>query len=272
MAEEKKRTITCCIVTKNEEFMLPMCLNSAVTFADEIIIVDDMSTDRTKQVAEMFQKDYPDIKIKFIEYKSNMHCSAQRQKAIENSTCDWIFWLDADEAVGDDFKKELHKALDNADSQKVDVIDIQYIHFVHDFAHVDASESVHLGLVRLHKNYDDLNVYDKKHPFHILPNSNSFRNRMIFPSLIIYHCGYLMGMPKIYERYKRNVRYSQLHVPIQQMYWRDWHYDGSYPKKAFNMQLIPKVIKEHFDIRVYDHDTCQSIEKNPFWKLDNNGK
>ena len=40
-------TISLCMIVKNEEDVLARCLDCAINFADEIIIVDTGSTDRT---------------------------------------------------------------------------------------------------------------------------------------------------------------------------------------------------------------------------------
>ena len=45
-------TISLCMIVKDEEKVLKRCLDSAVSFADEIIIVDTGSSDSTKKIAE----------------------------------------------------------------------------------------------------------------------------------------------------------------------------------------------------------------------------
>ena len=264
--EENKPKITVCMVTKNEEFMLPMSLNSALTFADEIVIVDDNSTDRTKDVVEKFQAE-TDVPIKFIQEDFGLHCSKQRECALQNATSEWIFWLDADEAVSDDFPETVHQVIKD-NGEIADVFDVQYVHFVHDFAHIDASEAIHVGIVRLHRKLPTTRCYIPEHKYHTMPQDPNFKGRFLSPELIIYHCGYLLGMTKIFERYKRNVNFSQLHHPAHQMAWRDWHYHGEYPKKKFDMNNIPKVIKKHFDIGCYDLNECRSFKNNPYWKRD----
>jgi cellulose synthase/poly-beta-1,6-N-acetylglucosamine synthase-like glycosyltransferase len=45
-------TISVCMIVKNEEQVLARCLDCVKQFADEIIIVDTGSTDRTKEIAQ----------------------------------------------------------------------------------------------------------------------------------------------------------------------------------------------------------------------------
>ena len=49
-------TVSLCMIVKNEEKVLGRCLDSAKEIADEIIIVDTGSTDRTKEIAAIIQK------------------------------------------------------------------------------------------------------------------------------------------------------------------------------------------------------------------------
>ena len=45
-------TISLCMIVKNEEAVLGRCLESVGTAADEIIVVDTGSTDRTREIAK----------------------------------------------------------------------------------------------------------------------------------------------------------------------------------------------------------------------------
>ena len=46
-------TISLCMIVKNEEEMLPMCLETTKDWVDEIILVDTGSTDNTIQIAQL---------------------------------------------------------------------------------------------------------------------------------------------------------------------------------------------------------------------------
>ena len=47
-------TISLCMIVKNEEQVLRRCLESAKSFADEIILVDTGSTDNTKEIGKTY--------------------------------------------------------------------------------------------------------------------------------------------------------------------------------------------------------------------------
>ena len=51
-------TISLCMIVKNEELVLERCLASAKNIADEIIIVDTGSTDRTREIGKRYGKVY----------------------------------------------------------------------------------------------------------------------------------------------------------------------------------------------------------------------
>jgi glycosyltransferase involved in cell wall biosynthesis len=78
------------IITFNEESNLARTLAS-VAWADEIVIVDSGSTDRTREVAESFH-----AKLCVEPWKG---FAAQKNSALARATCDWILSLDADEEV-----------------------------------------------------------------------------------------------------------------------------------------------------------------------------
>jgi len=95
-------TLSVVIITFNEEANLPRTLES-VKWADEIIVVDSLSTDRTVEIARAFG-----AKIFREPWKG---FAAQKNSAIEKASCDWVLSLDADEVVPSDLRTEIQKAI-----------------------------------------------------------------------------------------------------------------------------------------------------------------
>jgi len=87
----KKITISVVLTVRNEEKIIADCLNS-VKWADEIIVVDDSSTDNTNKIA----KKYTD---KVYLHKSVGYVEPVRNFAVAKATGDWILVLDADERI-----------------------------------------------------------------------------------------------------------------------------------------------------------------------------
>ncbi|MGB8887939.1 MAG: glycosyltransferase family 2 protein [Candidatus Korobacteraceae bacterium] len=90
------------IITKNEEANLTRTLQS-VTWADEIVIVDSGSTDRTCEIAESFHAKF------FVEPWKGF--AAQKNSALQKATGDWILSLDADEEVEPALADEIRQTL-----------------------------------------------------------------------------------------------------------------------------------------------------------------
>ena len=88
-------SISVIIPTYNRAHLLPRCLNSVISqdYAPfEIIVVDDGSTDLTRSMVE---RDYPGAKL--ISQK-NKGVSAARNAGINAAKCDWLAFLDSDDA------------------------------------------------------------------------------------------------------------------------------------------------------------------------------
>ncbi len=90
------------IITKNEEANLARTLES-VAWADEIVIVDSGSTDRTREIAESFHAKF------FVEAWKGF--AAQKNSALQKASGDWILSLDADEEVEPALADEIRQTL-----------------------------------------------------------------------------------------------------------------------------------------------------------------
>jgi len=95
--------ITAIILTKNEEKNIERAIKS-VEFCDEILIVDDLSTDGTIERIRNSK-----FEVRKFEHDSNGNFSAQRNWAMGKAKNEWILFVDADEEVS----KELQKNITN---------------------------------------------------------------------------------------------------------------------------------------------------------------
>ena len=82
--KSRKATLSICMIVKNEEASLAKCLLSVTPIADEIIIVDTGSTDRTKEIATVFGA-------KVYDFKWSDDFSAARNFSLSKASGDWIF-------------------------------------------------------------------------------------------------------------------------------------------------------------------------------------
>jgi len=91
------------VCTKNEEKNIGRCLTAVQSVADEIIIVDSMSTDRTEEIATSFPR------VQFVK-RAWKGFSQTKNEANLLATGDYILSLDADEELSPELQQEL-KAL-----------------------------------------------------------------------------------------------------------------------------------------------------------------
>ncbi len=106
--------ISACIISFNEEKKIEDCLKSLVDVADEIIVIDSNSSDRTVEIA----KQYTDkvITQDFLGYIE------QKNFAIQHTSHDWILSLDCDERLSPELQKSLLAIKENitqADAYKM---------------------------------------------------------------------------------------------------------------------------------------------------------
>lgn len=86
------------VIAKNEEQMIKNCLES-VKWADEIIVVDNGSTDKTLELAR-------DFKARIIKFESH-DFSKIRNKGMQEAKGEWVLYVDADERVLKPLKEEI---------------------------------------------------------------------------------------------------------------------------------------------------------------------
>jgi glycosyltransferase involved in cell wall biosynthesis len=95
------------IITLNEEANLARTLAS-VSWADEIVVVDSGSTDRTREIAESFNAKFYNETWKGF--------AAQKNSALAKATGEWILSLDADEEVEAALANEIRSTLSSTPS------------------------------------------------------------------------------------------------------------------------------------------------------------
>ena len=98
-ALHKEFPLSAVIITYNEEEHIEKCLASLVGVADEIIVVDSFSTDKTEQICSKYN-------VKFIKHKFQGYIE-QKNYAIQQAKYNYILSLDGDEALSEKLKKSI---------------------------------------------------------------------------------------------------------------------------------------------------------------------
>lgn len=111
-------TISVCMIVKNEEAILARCLDCLKDFADEIIIIDTGSTDRTKDIAAQ----YTDRIYDFVWIND---FAAARNYSFSKATKEYIYVADADEVIDTDNQLKLAQLKDMI-LPEIDVVQMYY--------------------------------------------------------------------------------------------------------------------------------------------------
>ena len=93
------------IITYNEELNIGRCIDSIKDIANEIIVLDSYSTDKTKEICE-------EKGIKFFQHKFDGHIQ-QKNRALNLASNDWVLSLDADECPDKKLVENIKKVMVN---------------------------------------------------------------------------------------------------------------------------------------------------------------
>ena len=111
-------TISLCMIVKDEEDVLARCLDSVSRVADEIIIVDTGSTDKTKEIAGQYTEkvyDFPWIE----------DFAAARNFSFSKAEMEYCMWLDADDILLEEDQNKLLQLKETLPAD-IDIVMMQY--------------------------------------------------------------------------------------------------------------------------------------------------
>jgi len=98
--------LTVVVITKNEEANIEECLGSVHGWADEILVVDDESTDRTVELSEKYGR---------VLHRKMENEGIHRNWSYAQAKNEWVLSLDADEYVTEELKEEIARELKQTD-------------------------------------------------------------------------------------------------------------------------------------------------------------
>lgn len=112
-------SISVCMIVKNEEAVLARCLDSLQGIADEIVIVDTGSTDRTKEIAEFYTD-------RIYDFTWVNDFSAARNFAFSKATKEYIYSADADEVLEEKDREKFLK-LKQVLLPEIEIVEMIYV-------------------------------------------------------------------------------------------------------------------------------------------------
>lgn len=114
---DKMPKATIIIPVYNVEQYLRKCIDSALNqtyYNCEVICVNDCSPDDSQKILDEYQVKYPD-RFSYILNKENMGQGRSRMAAVEQSTGDYIFFLDGDDYLAEDYVATYMREVENED-------------------------------------------------------------------------------------------------------------------------------------------------------------
>ena len=226
----KKPLISLSMIVKNEEQHLSGCLESVRGIADEIIIVDTGSTDRTIEIAKSFG-----AKIYHFSWIGDF--AAARNESLMRCTGEWVLYLDADERLDiaqPERFKELLKTVPAEVGGFVCTI-------VSPHRQLNDSTEVHEGgYPRLFKNYGYPRVHFKGRVHEqITPSLLECGAKIVNSDVKILHLGYDQSQEVMQEKVRRNYTLLIRHVEEEPQNAYAWFQLG---QTLSRMQLFKEAI------------------------------
>ena len=228
--------LSLCMIVKNEEENIKECLDRALEYVDEAIIVDTGSTDNTRNIL----KDYEKLdKVTVIDYVWDNDFSKARNKSLENAKGDYILILDADERIF-------------CDRLKLEEYLLQSNELVYTIAIYNIYENQEMvvsnGMLRLYKNQNPF-YYGAIHEQLEIDGKKRLGAAIDDKICKLYHFGYSKNAFKVKGKQKRNM--DIINAEIE----RD-------PKKPFNWynKGVMEMIAGNLDVAIDDfikaHELC----------------
>ena len=112
-------SVSAIVLTKNEEENLPGCL-ATLRWADEVLVVDSFSDDRTVEIARQ-------AGVRVIQHPFS-NFAAQHNYAQTQAAHDWVLFIDADECVSDELRDEIQSLAQADQLSAYTAYHIQRIH------------------------------------------------------------------------------------------------------------------------------------------------
>lgn len=98
-----KLQLSLLVISKNSEGLIGRCLESVAGLADEIVVIDDFSTDRTKDIARKYG-----AKV-YLHHEEDF--GKQKAYGLKKTKAEWVLVLDSDEEISAELKKEIKQLI-----------------------------------------------------------------------------------------------------------------------------------------------------------------
>lgn len=201
--KENGPTISLCMIVKNEEKLLPQCLDSVRDYVDEMVVVDTGSTDNTEKIARSYG-----AKIFFHPWEGDF--SKHRNQSISYATRDWIFILDADEFLLSECGKTVREAIED------EAIDSVYA-VVKNAFDKGKGEAVS-NSIRIFRNNGAIHYEGRVHNRVVGEKASK-----LYP-ITIFHEGYNLPPEQSHKKFLRTTKLLKQEIQEDPQHPRAYHY------------------------------------------------
>jgi len=221
--------LSLCMIVKDEEEMLPGCLEPLRGVVDEMIVVDTGSSDRTVEIAESFGA-------KVVHFPWNGSFSDARNVSIDNATGDWVMYLDADEHLEAEDALKLRDLLGRTWREGFNLVETNYTG-----GEDTGSATTHLAL-RLWRRRPEYRFEGRIHEqkTHTMPMF--LPERFETTTIRVRHYGYLNQRIASKEKSQRNIQLLEQEARENPSPFNDYNLGSEYLALG-----DPAKARTHFD-------------------------
>jgi tetratricopeptide (TPR) repeat protein len=185
--------LSLCMIVKNEEASLPTCLSSVQGVANEMVVLDTGSTDRTPEIAKFLG-----AKVHYFQWCNDF--SAARNEALKYVQGDWVLVLDADELLTPEIVPQIQQAI-----QKPDYLVINLVRH-----EIGAKQSPYSLVSRLFRNHPSIRF---SRPYHAMVDDSVAELLQKEPQ---WQVGYLSDVAILHSGYQAGAIASRNKFKIAQ--------------------------------------------------------
>ncbi|RJR34742.1 MAG: glycosyltransferase [Desulfobacteraceae bacterium] len=239
----EKKSISACMIVRNEEKYLPSCLRSIRHYVDELIIVDTGSTDNTISIAESFGA-------RVYHHPWENHFSKHRNQSFSYAIGEWIFYIDADEELLPGSGEALLEAVRAEEDVDAVAVVLECI--------FDRGQSrAYNNAIRLFRNHRGLHYKGRVHNYIVGVKKS------ICAPIRLFHHGYNLDKKASHVKFQRTTGLLKLDIQEDPQNPRAHHFlSASY----LSENMFQEAAKEASEaIRLYEKS--HSPSPNYLWSL-----
>lgn len=197
-------------------YPIKAAIESILPIVDEFVVAvgDNDKGDRTRAIIESIDSD----KVRIIDtvwdlekYPNGTENAHQTDIAREACTGDWLFYLQADEVIHEQYLPEIKRQCEKyLDDHSVEGFLFHYKHFWGDYHHVHNSHGWYREEIRIIRNHPDIHSWESAQSFRRIPNfdyknyrqqEGTFKLQVVQLEAYVYHYGWVR--PPSYMQNKR---------------------------------------------------------------------